>query len=185
MDLDKIARGVELILQGIGEDTRREGLLETPSRVARMYQELLYGTNLDPANEITCLFNEENEELILVRDLQFASICEHHMVPFIGLAHVGYIPQDGRITGLSKLARLVELAARRLQVQERMTTQIADALLRSLSPKGVAVMVEAEHFCMSMRGARKPGSKTVTSAFRGVFKDDSKMRTEFISLLSK
>jgi GTP cyclohydrolase I len=185
MDLDKIARGVSLILEGIGEDTQREGLLETPSRVARMYEELLYGTGLDPAQEVTCMFNEDNEELILVRDLPFASICEHHMVPFIGVAHIGYIPEDGRITGLSKLGRVVESAARRLQVQERMTTQIANALMKTLRPRGVAVVLEAEHYCMSIRGVHKPGSKTITSALRGIFQENTALRAEVMSLISK
>jgi GTP cyclohydrolase I len=185
MDLDKIAEGVRLILEGIGEDPEREGLRDTPSRVARMYQELLYGTGLDPASEVTCTFNEDNEELILVRDIPFASICEHHMVPFVGTAHVGYIPDEGRITGLSKLARVVELASHRLQVQERMTTEIADALVKTLHPKGVAVVLEAEHFCMSIRGVRKPGARTVTSALRGVFQENKASRAELMSLIAK
>jgi GTP cyclohydrolase I len=183
MDLNKIAQGVQLILEGMGEDTRREGLLETPSRVARLYQELLYGTHVDPASEITCTFNEGTDELILVRDITFASICEHHLVPFIGIAHVGYIPDGGRITGLSKLARVVELASRRLQVQERMTAQIAEALMSELKPTGVVVVLEAEHFCMSIRGVRKPGAMTVTSALRGVFKENKATRAEVMSLI--
>ncbi|HEY9719995.1 MAG TPA: GTP cyclohydrolase I FolE [Trichormus sp.] len=185
MDLNKIAQGVRLILEGVGEDPQREGLLETPSRVARMYQELLYGTHEDPASEITCTFNEDTDEMILVRDIIFASTCEHHLVPFVGVAHVAYIPKDGRITGLSKLARVVELASRRLQVQERMTSQIADALERVLRPGGVAVVLEAEHFCMSIRGVRKPGAKTVTSALRGTFRDDKKTRAEVMALIKR
>lgn len=184
MDMNKIARGVQLILEGIGEDINREGLLDTPSRVARMYQELLYGTKLDAANEITCSFNEDTDELILVRDISFSSVCEHHLVPFVGVAHVAYIPSDGRITGLSKLARVVELASRKLQVQERMTSQIADALQRRLDPQGVAVVLEAEHFCMSIRGVRKPGAKTVTSAVRGAFKENKALRSELMSLIN-
>jgi len=183
MDLEKVARGVQLILEGIGEDSQREGLLETPSRVARMYQEMLYGTNLDPAMEITCTFNEDNEELILVRDIPFASMCEHHLVPFVGVAHVGYVPDGGRITGLSKLARVVELAARRLQVQERLTTQIANALVSELKPLGVAVVLEAEHFCMSVRGVNKPGAKTITSALRGIFQTNKASRAEVMTLI--
>jgi GTP cyclohydrolase I len=185
MDLNKIAQGVRLILEGIGEQTEREGLLETPSRVARMYQELLYGTGADPADEVTCTFNEDTDELILVKDISFSSICEHHLVPFVGVAHIGYIPGGGRITGLSKLARVVELASKRLQVQERMTAQIAEALMEKLEPVGVAVILEAEHFCMSIRGVRKPGARTVTSALRGAFKDNLATRAEVLSLMRK
>jgi GTP cyclohydrolase IA len=185
VDMDKIAQGVRLILEGMGEDTRREGLLETPARVARMYQELVYGLNVDPASEITCTFEEPTDELILVRDIPFASVCEHHLVPFIGLAHVGYIPNNGKITGLSKLARVVEVTSKRLQVQERMTTQIADALMRVLEPRGVAVVLEAEHLCMSIRGIKKPGSKTVTSALRGIVQTDQATRAEVMSLIRR
>jgi GTP cyclohydrolase I len=184
MDLEKIAQGVKLILEGVGENVDREGLLDTPSRVARMYQELLYGTNINPSAEITCEFNLETDELVLVRDIEFSSLCEHHMLPFRGVAHVGYIPRKGRITGLSKLARVVELSARRLQVQERMTTEIANAIVNQLKPLGVVVVLEAEHFCMSMRGVKKPGSKTVTSAIRGVFKTDKALRAEILSLIN-
>ena len=183
MNLEKIARGVRMILEGIGEDPGREGLLETPARVARMYEELLYGTGMDIASEITCTFNEGTDELVLVKDIQFASTCEHHLVPFIGKAHVAYIPEGGRITGLSKLARVVELASRRLQVQERMTSEIADALLQELDPRGVAVVLEAEHFCMAIRGIRKPGTTTITSSLRGVIKSDSAARAEVMSLI--
>jgi GTP cyclohydrolase I len=183
-DLEKIAQGVRLILDGIGEDCAREGLEETPLRVARLYQELVYGRGIDPSEEITCEFFEKANELILVRDIQFSSICEHHLLPFVGIAHVGYIPKNGRITGLSKLARVVELAGRRLQVQERMTTQIADALVDRLSPVGVAVVIEAEHFCMTIRGVKKPGSKTVTSALRGIFQTDWSSRSEVMALIN-
>lgn len=185
MDIAKITEGVRLILEGIGEDAAREGLLETPARVARMYQELVYGTGLNPASEITCRFSENTDELVLVRDIPFASVCEHHLVPFIGTAHVGYIPRDGVITGLSKLARVVELAARRLQVQERMTTQIADALVETLNPEGVVVVLEAEHFCMSIRGIKKPGSKTVTSALRGIVATNQATRAEVMALINR
>jgi GTP cyclohydrolase I len=184
-DAAKVAAGVRLILEGIGEDASREGLLETPERVARMYEELVYGTDIDPATEITCKFAETTDELVLVRDIPFASICEHHLVPFIGTAHVGYIPSNGVITGLSKLARVVELASKRLQVQERMTTQIADALVAQLKPRGVVVVLEAEHLCMSIRGIRKPGSKTVTSAVRGVVATDQATRAEIMSLINR
>jgi GTP cyclohydrolase I len=183
MDLDKIVRGVRLILEGIGEDPEREGLLDTPSRVARMYQELLYGTGTEAASEITCTFNEDTDELVLVRDISFSSTCEHHLVPFVGVAHVAYIPEGGRITGLSKIARVVELASRRLQVQERMTAQIADAMMSRLAPQGVAVLLEAEHFCMSIRGVRKPGARTITSALRGIFKDNKATRAEVMALI--
>jgi len=183
MDLEKIARGVQLILEGIGETPDREGLRDTPSRVARMYRELLYGTGTDPASEITCTFNENTDELVLVRDISFSSTCEHHLVPFVGVAHIAYIPEGGTITGLSKIARVVELTSRRLQVQERMTAQIADALMRRLAPQGVAVVLEAEHFCMSIRGVRKPGARTITSALRGVFKDNKATRAEVMALI--
>ncbi len=184
MDLDKIAKGVRLILEGIGEDPNREGLIETPSRVARMYQELLYGLNRDPAAEINCQFNEDTDELILVRDIPFSSICEHHMVPFIGVAHVGYVPENGRITGISKLARVVEVSSRRLQVQERMTTEIANALMKQLTPRGAIVVLSAEHLCMSIRGVRKPGCQTVTSAVRGIFKTSKALRNEAFALIN-
>jgi GTP cyclohydrolase IA len=184
VDVDKVAKGVRLILEGVGENPNREGLLDTPSRVARMYEELLAGHSIDPASAITREFYEDTNELILVRDIPFSSLCEHHMVPFSGLAHVGYIPQNGRITGLSKLARVVELTARRLQVQERMTTQIANALMEQLDPLGAVVVIEAEHLCMSIRGVRKPGSKTVTSALRGIFQTDRAARAEVMALIN-
>lgn len=183
MDLEKIAKGVRLILEGVGEDPEREGLVDTPARVARMYQELLYGISIDPGNELTCKFTENTEELILVKDISFVGICEHHMVPFIGLAHLGYVPKNGKITGLSKLARVVELASRRLQVQERMTTQIAEAVMVQLQPRGVVVVLEAEHFCMSIRGVKKPGAKTVTSSVQGLFQTDKGLRAEVMSLI--
>jgi GTP cyclohydrolase IA len=183
IDMDKVAEGIRLILEGIGEDPNRKGLLQTPSRVARMYQELFYGMGVDPAAEIVSTFYEDTQELVLVKDIPFASICEHHMVPFIGVAHVGYIPRMGRITGLSKLARVVELAARRLQVQERMTNQIADALMEKLNALGVVVALQAEHLCMSIRGIKKAGSKTSTLAVRGVIESDPSIRAEVTSRL--
>lgn len=183
VDQEKVAAGIRLILEAVGEDVTREGLLETPERVARMYQELFYGVGLSAASEITCEFSESTDELVLVRDIPFASICEHHLVPFMGVAHVGYIPDQGRITGLSKLARVVELASRRLQVQERMTTQIADALVEKLQPQGVAVVLEAEHLCMSIRGVKKPGTKTITSALRGMVQTNQATRAEVMSLI--
>jgi GTP cyclohydrolase IA len=184
MDLTKVAQGIRLILEGVGENPEREGLLETPARVARMYQELLCGHDIEPEGEINCEFFEDTNELILVRDIQFSSMCEHHLVPFIGVAHIGYIPKDGRITGLSKLARVVELSARRLQVQERMTTQIANALVKQLKPHGAVVVIEAEHLCMSIRGVKKPGTKTVTSALRGIFQSDRAARAEVMALIN-
>jgi GTP cyclohydrolase I len=183
VDQEKIAAGIRMILEAIGEDLTREGLSQTPERVARMYQELFYGIGMAPASEITCTFSEATDELILVRDIPFASICEHHLVPFIGVAHIGYIPASGCITGLSKLARVVELASRRLQVQERMTTEIADALVEKLQPQGVAVVLEAEHLCMSIRGIKKPGTKTITSALRGMVQTNQAARAEVMSLI--
>jgi len=167
------------LLEAIGEDPRREGLLATPERVARMYQELFSGVDDDPERHLTVTFATEHDEMVMVRDIPFASLCEHHMVPFMGKVHVGYIPgPDGRVTGLSKLARLVDSYAHRLQVQERMTTQIADTMEKVLVPLGVLVVVEAEHLCMAMRGVKKPGTLTITSAVRGLFRDDPRTRAE-------
>ncbi|MDO4290180.1 MAG: GTP cyclohydrolase I FolE [Eggerthellaceae bacterium] len=184
MDAAKIEEGVRLILEGIGEDPHREGLLETPARVARMYEEVFAGLTEDPARHFEVTFDEHHEEMVLVRDISFYSTCEHHLVPFFGKAHVAYIPAaDGRICGLSKLARLVEAFAKRPQVQERLTSQIADTLIEQLHPQGVIVVIEAEHMCMSMRGVKKPGSKTVTSAVRGVFERSQATRSEAMSLI--
>ena len=170
MDTRKIEEGVRLILEGVGEDPDREGLRETPARVARMYEEVFAGLAQDPAVHFEKTFDEHCNEMVLVRDISFYSMCEHHLVPFFGKAHIGYIPAaDGRVCGLSKLARLVEVFAKRPQVQERLTGQIADTLVEQLHPQGVIVVLEAEHMCMSMRGVKKPGSRTVTSAVRGVF----------------
>lgn len=185
VDMEKVALGVRMILEGLGEDPEREGLLDTPARVARMYQELVYGLNIDPASEITCTFNETSEDFVLVKDIWFSSVCEHHMLPFFGTASIAYIPSEGKITGLSKIARLVELCSRKLQVQERMTSQIADAICNKLSPSGVLVMLEAEHMCMSVRGIKKPGSKTITTASRGVLKTNASNRQELMSLLTR
>jgi GTP cyclohydrolase IA len=179
VDQDRVQAIVAELLQAIGEDPGREGLQATPRRVAAMFQELFGGNDVDPGSYLTVTFAAEHDEMVMVRDIPFASLCEHHMIPFIGKAHVAYIPgDDGRITGLSKLARLVDAYARRLQVQERMTTQIADTLEKVLEPRGVLVVVEAEHLCMSMRGVRKPGTLTVTSAVRGLFRDDPRTRAE-------
>lgn len=184
MDKAKIEEGVRLILEGIGEDPAREGLLETPARVARMYEEVFAGLTEDPARHFETTFDEHHEEMVLVRDIPFYSMCEHHLVPFFGKAHVAYIPAaDGRICGLSKLARLVEAFAKRPQVQERLTAQVADTLIAELNPQGVIVVVEAEHLCMSMRGVKKPGAKTITSAVRGAFEKSQATRAEALSLI--
>jgi GTP cyclohydrolase I len=179
VDRDRVERLVVELLEAIGEDPGRDGLRATPRRVAAMYEELFSGLDDDPETYLTVTFAAEHDEMVMVRDIPFASLCEHHMVPFVGKVHVGYIPgDDGRVTGLSKLARLVESYARRLQVQERMTTQIADTMERVLAPRGVLVVVEAEHLCMSMRGVKKPGTQTITSAVRGLFRDDPRTRAE-------
>jgi GTP cyclohydrolase I len=183
IDMKKVAAGIRLILEGIGEDPDRKGLSQTPSRVARMYQELFYGLGVDPSAEIINTFHEDTKELVLVKDIPFSSVCEHHLVPFIGVAHVGYIPSLGQITGLSKLARVVELASRKLQVQERMTNQIADAVMNKLNPLGVVVALQAEHLCMAIRGIKKSGSSTVTLAARGVIDSDPSVRAEVMSRL--
>ena len=176
--------GVRLILEGIGEDPGREGLKETPRRVAEMYQEVFGGLHQDPDAVVDAVFDVGHDEMIMVRDISFTALCEHHLAPFTGRAHVAYIPnEDGRITGLSKLARLVDVLAKRPQVQENLTTQIADVLERTLKPRGVFVVLEAEHLCMSMRGVKKPGSETVTSAVRGVFRTDPRTRAEAMGLI--
>lgn len=182
MDTAKIEEGVRLILEGIGEDVEREGLKKTPARVAAMYEEICAGMEQDPAEYFETTFDEHHQEMVIVRDIPFYSICEHHLVPFFGLAHVAYIPSsDGRICGLSKLARLVDVFAKRPQVQERLTSQVADTLVKELDPQGVLVVLEAEHLCMSMRGVKKPGSKTTTSAVRGSFARDPKTRSEALA----
>ena len=184
MDREKIEQGVRLILEGVGEDPNREGLLKTPARVARMYEEVFAGLEQDPHEYFETLFDEHHEEMVLVRDIPFYSMCEHHLVPFFGLAHVAYIPSaDGKICGLSKIARLVELFAKRPQVQERLTSQIADTLVEELNPQGVIVVMQAEHMCMSMRGVKKPGSNTTTSAVRGIFETNQATRNEAMHLI--
>jgi len=184
IDQKKIAAAVRLILEAIGEDPEREGLLETPYRVARMWTELASGLAIDPASQITCQFHEDTSGVILVRDIGFSSTCEHHMLPFSGQAHIAYLPREGRITGLSKLARVVEVASRCLQVQERMTVQVAQAMVDKLDPLGVLVMIQAEHSCMTVRGIKKPGSKTVTLDTRGCYKENDALRAEVLNLLS-
>ncbi|HEY1619624.1 MAG TPA: GTP cyclohydrolase I FolE [Streptosporangiaceae bacterium] len=183
-DLPRIERAVREILLAIGEDPERGGLTDTPARVARAYAEQFAGLHQEPQDVLTTVFDAEYNEMVLVRDIEVYSTCEHHLVPFFGNAHVGYIPNTkGQITGLSKLARLVDVYARRPQIQERMTSQIADAMMAVLAPRGAIVVVEAEHLCMSMRGVRKPGAKTVTSAVRGSFLDSDSTRAEAMSLL--
>ena len=182
-DHDRAAAAVRELLVAIGEDPERDGLRETPNRVARMYEETLAGLRMEAADVLTTTFDLGHDEMVLVKDIEVYSLCEHHLVPFHGVAHVGYIPsEEGRITGLSKLARLVDVYARRPQVQERLTTQIADALTDLLEPLGVIVVVECEHLCMSMRGVRKPGARTVTSAVRGQLRDTA-TRAEAMSLI--
>ena len=184
VDADRAAAAVRELLFAIGEDPDRDGLQATPGRVARMFAEVIAGTGEDPSRHLTTTFEADHDEIVLVRDIPFSSMCEHHLLPFIGRAHVGYIPgADGRITGLSKLARLVDGFARRLQVQERLTSQIANAVQQVLDPAGVIVVLEAEHLCMSIRGVAKPGATTVTSAIRGHFRDDPRGRAEALSLI--
>jgi GTP cyclohydrolase I len=179
VDTARVEQAIHELLAALGEDPRRDGLVKTPVRVARMYEELMAGSEQKPADQLEVTFAAEHDEMVMVRDIPFASLCEHHLVPFIGRAHVAYIPgDDGRITGLSKLARLVDVFAKRLQVQERMTTEIADAIEEALAPRGVLVVVDAEHLCMSMRGVKKSGTSTVTSAVRGLFRSDAATRME-------
>lgn len=181
---EKIREAVKLLLEGIGEDVSREGLAETPDRIARMYTELFAGMDTDVEEHLSKVFSVENDEMVLVKDIDFHSMCEHHMMPFFGKAHVAYIP-DGKVTGLSKIARTVEVFARRLQIQERMTGQIADAMMEHLKPQGVMVVLEAEHMCMTMRGIKKPGSKTVTVAARGVFEENEALQNRFFQMLQR
>ncbi len=184
IDTARAEAAVRELLLAIGEDPDRPGLQDTPDRVARAYAETFAGLWQDPAEVLATTFDEDHDEMVLVKDIPMYSTCEHHLVPFHGVAHVGYIPgEDGRVTGLSKLARLVEVYARRPQVQERMTSQIADALADVLKPRGVLVVIEAEHLCMAMRGIRKPGSSTVTSAVRGIFRENAATRSEAMSLV--
>jgi GTP cyclohydrolase IA len=183
-DAARVEAAVRELLLAIGEDPDREGLLRTPQRVARAWREQFAGLYVDPDEVLTTVFDEGHEEMVLVRDIEMASVCEHHLTPFHGVAHVGYIPNEkGQLTGLSKLARIVDMYARRPQVQERMTSQIADALVRRLEPRGVIVVIDAEHLCMTLRGVRKPGSRTVTSAVRGLFQTQTSTRAEAMSLI--
>jgi GTP cyclohydrolase I len=180
----EIKSAVTSVIRAVGEDPEREGLRDTPRRVAEMYAELFMGLNMDPQGELTVGFEEGHREMVIVRDIPFHSMCEHHILPFYGVVHIGYIPNEtGRVVGASKLARVVEIFAKRLQIQERMTTQIADAIVDGLKPDGVGVIVQAEHLCMIMRGIKKPGSAIVTSALRGTFRHRAETRAEFFSLL--
>ncbi len=181
MDKDKIKQGVQLIIEGIGEDASREGLVETPDRIARMYEEIFAGLNEDASVHLCKTFSTQNTDMIIEKDITFYSMCEHHFLPFYGKAHIAYIP-NGRVAGLSKLARTVEVYARRPQLQERMTVQIADAIMENLDAKGAMVIVEAEHMCMTMRGIKKPGSRTVTISSKGIFTDDAELRNTFLTM---
>ena len=182
IDQEKVKEAVRLLLKGIGEDTGREGLIETPDRIARMYGEICGGMEMDVKEILSKTFVTEKTEMVLEKDIVFYSMCEHHMLPFFGKVHIAYIP-DGKVVGLSKLARCVEVYAKRLQLQERMTEQIAEAVMEHLSPKGVMVLTEAEHMCMTMRGIKKPGSKTVTYAVKGAFREDARLQESFFRLL--
>jgi GTP cyclohydrolase I len=185
MDKVKIENAVRDILEAIGENPEREGLVDTPRRIAEMYEEIFSGIADDPSRHLDVQFKEEkHNELVLVKDIPLYSMCEHHLIPFFGKAHVGYIPKDGRLTGLSKLARVVDGIAKRPQLQERITSDVADIIMEKLQPYGVIVVIEAEHMCMTMRGAKKPGSKTVTSAVRGILKTDHKSRSEALNLIN-
>jgi GTP cyclohydrolase I len=182
VDRERIQRAVRELIEAIGEDPEREGLRDTPRRIADMYAEIFSGVGADPLRELDVTFQENHEEMVILRDIPFYSVCEHHFLPFHGVAHVGYIPK-GRVLGISKIARLVEVLARRPQLQERLTGQIADALMQSLQPAGVAVVIEAEHLCMTMRGIKKPGTIVVTSATRGIFRTRPVTRNEFMALI--
>ncbi len=182
VDLERIRRAVREILAAVGEDPDREGLVETPDRVARMYAEVFAGLHLDPAVYLEKTFTQKHDEMVLVKDIEFSSVCEHHLLPFTGKAHIAYLP-DGRVVGLSKLARIVEAVARRPQVQERITEDLADLVMRQLEPRGVGVILEASHSCMTIRGVRKPGAMTITSAMRGLFKTNPMTRNELMALV--
>src|SRR3989338_6590191 len=183
IDKEKIEKAVKEILSAIGEDPSRDGLLQTPKRVAEMYEEIFLGLHEDAKTHLTIFKQEDHEEMVMVKEIPFYSICEHHLIPFSGKAHVVYIPKEGRVTGLSKLVKVVESYAKRPQVQEKLTGQIADTIMEALDPHGVLVIIEAEHLCMSMRGVKKPGTLTVTSAVRGVFRKDAKVRSEALALI--
>lgn len=183
MDREKILAGARLILEGVGEDLTREGLLETPDRIARMYEEIFEGLGKDAKEILSKTFTVESNDLVLEKDITYFSMCEHHLVPFFGKAHIAYIPR-GRVAGLSKLARTVEIYAKKPQLQERLTTEVADAIMEYLDAEGVMVVIEGEHTCMTMRGVKKPGTKTVTTTYRGIFKEDSDLRREVLTLIN-
>jgi len=185
MDKKRIEEAVRIFLKAIGEDLEREGLKQTPERVARMAEELFSGPGRNPREELKPIFREDYDELVLIRDIPIFSICEHHLLPFMGKAHIAYIPEKNRVVGLSKLIRVIDIFAKRLQLQERLTTQIANTIMKILKPKGVLVIIEAEHLCLTMRGVKKPGSFTVTSAVRGIFLRDIRTRSEAMSLINK
>jgi len=183
MDKKKIEKAIKEILEAIGEDPKRKDILDTPRRVAQTYEEIFSGVHKEPAKELEVVLDQKHEEIILLKGIPLYSICEHHLLPFVGKASVAYIPKAGRVTGLSKIARVVDILARRPQVQERLTTQIADIIMAKLRPLGVMVVIEAEHMCMSMRGIQKPGTLTITSAVRGIFKENFKTRSEALALM--
>ncbi len=184
LDHNKIKSAVSSIIEAIGEDPKREGLVDTPVRVAEMYTEIFAGMDMDPKEELRVCYELGHREMVVIKDIPFYSMCEHHLLPFFGVVHIGYIPDvSGRVVGISKLARVVEIFARRPQIQERMTTQIADAIMEGLQPQGVAVVAQAEHLCMVMRGVKKPGTDIITSAIRGIFRQKSASRAEFFSLI--
>jgi GTP cyclohydrolase IA len=185
MDLKKIEKGVRMILEGIGEDPERSGIKETPERVARMYEEIFSGLETPTEELLKAIEGETHDELVLLKDIPFYSVCEHHMIPFIGKVHVAYIPSGGKIVGLSEIVKAVEVLAKRLQVQERLTTQLADLIMNKLKPKGAMVIVDAEHLCISMRGVKKPGTRTITSAVRGIFRSKQSTRDELLELIKK
>jgi GTP cyclohydrolase I len=183
MDKKKIEKAIRDILEAIGEDPKRKDLLDTPLRVAEMYEEIFSGIKQDPKKELEVVLDQKHDEIILLKGIPLYSICEHHLLPFLGKAHIAYIPNEGRVTGLSKLARVVDTLSKRPQVQERLTTQIAEIIMSKLKPKGCMVIIEAEHMCMSMRGIKKPGTLTVTSAVRGIFQKNEKTRAETLALI--
>jgi GTP cyclohydrolase I len=185
MDRKKIEKGVRLLLEGMGEDTSRSGLKNTPQRVASMFQEIFSGLETSPEDLLKAIEGESHDEMVMLKDIPFYSVCEHHILPFFGRAHIAYIPQKGRIVGIGELAKALEIMAKRLQVQERLTAQLADVIMERLKPKGAMVIIDAEHLCLSMRGIKKPGSRTVTSAVRGTFRTKQSTREEMLALIKK
>ena len=183
MDKKRIEKAVAEILEAVGENLERRDIKDTPRRVAEMYEEILGGTKMDPEKELEVVFEKDHDEIVLLKGIPLYSVCEHHLLPFVGKAHIAYIPSNNKVTGLSKLVRVVDIMSRRLQVQERLTTDIAEIIMKKLNPKGVMVIIEAEHMCMSMRGVKKPGVLTVTSAVRGVFRQNEKTRAETLALI--